>query len=105
MVLAENGTQTIVLNRPVVAPNGTGSWAAGERAGFDPATARALIERGHARALSAAEERETAERRDQQDLEEYETRVAQKLTMPHALAAKFGQPADKMIGPGRAQTK
>ena len=94
MELAENGTRTVVLNRAVVAPNGTGSWGAGERAGFDPETAASLIARGHARALTPAEEQAARDLRERREREEYDERAADKSIQtgpPWArLSAKFG---------------
>ena len=105
VILAENGTRTVVLNRPVVAPNGTGSWAPGERAGFDPETAAGLIARGHARGLDETEVRAMLALRERRDREEYDDRVAQQMSLPPRLLAKFGPPTDKMITGGQSQRK
>ena len=83
--VAENGTVTIVLLRPLVAPNGTGSWAPGERAGFPPDVARDFVARGVARFLTDAERRAAAEIRTQQDREEFAERVRDRLPIPERL--------------------
>ena len=107
--LAENGTRTGVLNRPVVAPNGTGSWAPGERAGFDTETAASLIARGHARGLTETEEKVTRELRERRDREEYDERAADKTlqtgTAWARVRAKFGPPEDKMMAGGQTVRK
>ena len=105
VVLAENGTRTVVLKNAVVAPNGTGSWAPGERAGFDPETAANLVARGHARYLNENEDRAARELRERRDRAEYEELVNQGLRIPNRLVALFGPPADKMIAGGQAQRK
>jgi hypothetical protein len=105
VILAENGTRTVVLNRAVVAPNGTGSWAPGERAGFDPEVAASLIARGHARGLNDAENRAAQELRERRDRAEYEELHAQGERIPARLLAKFGPPADKMIRAEQTQRK
>ena len=109
MELAENGTRTVIMNRPVVAPTGTGSWAPGERAGFDPETAASLIARGHARGLTDAEEKTTRELRERRDREEYDERSAiPALQVGGAwarLLTKFGPPADKMVAGGQTVRK
>ena len=83
--VAENGTVTIVLLRPLVAPNGTGSWAPGERAGFEPEIARDLVARGAARFLTDAEQRASAEIKKRADTEEYAERVRDGLPIPTRL--------------------
>ena len=92
--VAENGTITVVLLEPLRSPHGTGSWAAGERAGFPPDEARRLVGLGIARHLTDAEQRATAETRARQDREEFAQRVAQGLAIParlqHLVAERAG---------------
>ena len=85
LLLAENGTITVVLLEPLRSPHGTGSWAAGERAGFEPAEARRLVGLGVARFLTDAEQRATAETRARLDREEYQQRIEQGLQIPPRL--------------------
>ena len=86
LLLAENGTITVVLLEPLRSPHGTGSWAAGERAGFPPDEARRLVGLGIARFLVESEVKASAEVRAQQDREEYQQRIEQGLPIPARLA-------------------
>ena len=83
--VAENGTQTVVILQPLQAPGGHGSWAPGERAGFEPEIARGLVARGAARFLTDAEQRASAEIKKRADAEEYAARVRDGLPIPERL--------------------